>query len=258
MARKKKKTSKKRIYMLDEIRGFAIICMIIHHAFLDVGDVLNLGWGYKVFDALCTVQPIFWAIFIVISGMCSRLSRNTVKRGVVVLCFGIIITFFTAVIMPLFGFEGNEIYFGILHCLGSCMIITGLLMPLINKINYKVGALISLLLFFFTYGVNTRTLCFGLIDLPSSLYQTNIFMPLGFYNYSFKSADYFPIIPWLFMFMFGAFLGKLAKDENLPKTMYKQRSKFLCFVGRNSLWVYILHQPIIYAFMFLLALILGL
>lgn len=33
MARKKKKTSKKRIYMLDEIRGFAIICMIIHHAF---------------------------------------------------------------------------------------------------------------------------------------------------------------------------------------------------------------------------------
>ena len=80
--------NKKRIIILDELRGFAIICMIIHHAFLDVGDVLGLEWGYKVFNALCTVQPIFWAIFIIISGICSRLSRNTAKRGALGLCLG--------------------------------------------------------------------------------------------------------------------------------------------------------------------------
>ncbi|MDE5985068.1 MAG: heparan-alpha-glucosaminide N-acetyltransferase domain-containing protein, partial [Eubacterium sp.] len=101
---------KKRIHMLDEIRGFAIICMIFHHAFLDIGDVLGLEWGYKMFDDLCKVQPIFWAIFIIISGMCSRLSRNTLKRGVVVLVCGGVITLFTAVLMPLFGFVGAEIY----------------------------------------------------------------------------------------------------------------------------------------------------
>lgn len=88
--------------MLDEIRGFAIICMIFHHAFLDVGDVIGLEWGYEIFDALCTVQPIFWTIFIVISGMCSRLSRNTVKRGILVLVCAGIITLATAVIMPHF------------------------------------------------------------------------------------------------------------------------------------------------------------
>ena len=36
------KSKRKRIYFLDELRGFAILCMIVHHAFLDVGDVLDL------------------------------------------------------------------------------------------------------------------------------------------------------------------------------------------------------------------------
>ena len=189
------KSKRKRIYMLDELRGFAILCMILHHTFLDVGDVLCFSWGYKVFDALCTVQPLFWAVFIIISGICSRLSRNTIKRGFIVLGAGLIITLFTAVIMPLFGFEGSEIYFGILHCLGC--------------------------------------------------------------SNNFKSADYFSIIPWLFVFLFGAFIGKLAKEEKFPKGMYKQRSKFLCFVGKNSLWVYILHQPAIYLVMLIIAFIIA-
>lgn len=251
------KSKRKRIYFLDELRGFAILCMIVHHAFLDVGDVLGLAWGYRIFDALCTVQPAFWAIFIIISGVCSRLSRNTIKRGFIVLGAGLIITIFTVVIMPLFGFTGSEIYFGILHCLGSCMIITGLLMPAISKINYKLGAVISAFLFIFTYGINTGTMLFTLIKLPASWYQYDFLAPLGVYSKNFESADYFSIIPWIFLFLFGAFIGKLAKDENLPKFMYKQRSKFLCTVGKNSLWVYILHQPAIYLIMLIIAFIIA-
>lgn len=251
------KAKRKRIYFLDELRGFAILCMIVHHAFLDVGDVLGLTWGYRIFDALCTVQPAFWAIFIIISGICSRLSRNTIKRGFVVLGAGLIITLFTAVIMPLFGFTGSKIYFGILHCLGCCMIITGLLMPVISKINYKLGAVISAFLFIFTYGINTGTMLFTLIKLPASWYQYDFLAPLGVYSKNFKSADYFSIIPWLFLFLFGAFIGRLAINENLPKFMYKQRSKFLCTVGKNSLWVYILHQPAIYLIMLIIAFIIA-
>ena len=104
-------------------------------------------------------------------------------------------------------------------------------MPLINKIIYKIGATVSLVLFAFTYGINTRTMLFGLIKLPDALYQYDFLAPIGIYSNNFKSADYFSIIPWLFVFLFGAFIGKLAKEEKFPKGMYKQRSKFLCFVG---------------------------
>ena len=39
---KQSKSARPRIYLLDELRGFAILCMVVHHAFLDVGDVLQL------------------------------------------------------------------------------------------------------------------------------------------------------------------------------------------------------------------------
>lgn len=246
---KNMKTNKKRIEILDELRGFAILAMIVHHFFLDVGDVLDLDWGYAVFNALCKVQPIFWAIFIIISGICSRLSRNTAKRGAIVLGAGLIVTFVTAFVMPkLMGIYGAEIYFGILHCLGVCMIITGLAMPLIEKINPKIGMLISIVLFAATYGINSGELIFGLVKLPSP--STNILMPLGIFNGNFESADYFSIFPWLFMFLAGAFLGEYAKNSEFPAWTYKKHSKAFAFVGRNSLWFYLGHQVVLYALLY--------
>lgn len=249
---------RRRIHFLDELRGFAIICMIVHHTFLDIGDVLGLDWGYDVFDALCTVQPIFWAIFIVVSGICTRLSRNSAKRGLIVLACAFIITLVTAVFMPLFGFVGAEIYFGILHCLGICMIIVGLTMPLIKKIDFRIGAVVSAVLFFFFYGIDMHHLLFGLIKLPDSIYFTNMLAPIGLHTTSFYSADYFPVVPWIFMFYFGAFVGKPVSEDKLPKFMYTKHSKALSFIGKNSLWVYLIHQPIIYSVMIIVAIIIAL
>lgn len=243
-----------RIYLLDELRGFAILCMVVHHAFYDVGFVLKLDWGYEVFDFLCIFQPIFWAIFIIISGICTRLSRNTLRRGLIVFAGGAAVTLVTAVIMPAIGITGAEIYFGILSCLGSCMIITGLLMPLIEKSNEKIGMLICAVLFFVTYSLtSSRTFLFGLIKLPDALFSTDITAPLGFHTENFFSADYFSLIPWLFMFLFGAFLGKYAKAGAFPAFSYKSRSKFLQKVGKNSLWVYLLHQPVLYVIMYIIS-----
>lgn len=244
------KEKKNRIILLDELRGFAIIAMIIHHFFLDVGDVLSLDWGYEIFDKLCVVQPIFWCIFIMISGICSRLSRNTIKRGVIVLGAGLIVTFVTAVIMPyIMHITGAEIYFGILSCLGVCMIITGLLMPLIKKTNTIAGMTVSAILFAITYGISNGSILFGLIKLPEV--KTNILMPLGLFNSSFYSADYFAIFPWVFMFIFGAFIGKYAKDGAFPQWTYKSHIKPFAFVGRNSLWFYLAHQPILYLILYI-------
>lgn len=248
---------KKRIELLDELRGFAILAMIVHHTFYDIGFVLGLSWGETVFNKLCLLQPFFWAIFIIISGICSRLSRNTVKRGLIVLGAGLAITLVTAVLMPLFGFEGAEIYFGILHCLGSCMIITGLLMPIIKKINPIAGMIVCALLFALFYSIAEGSLLFGLIPLPKGLYATNYLVPLGIYNKKFFSADYFGLLPWIFMFLFGAFLGHYAAGGAFPKWTYEKHCKPLAFIGRNSLWFYLAHQPVIYAVMFIIALIMN-
>lgn len=249
-----KKSDKKRIELLDELRGFAILAMIVHHTFLDITFVLGIPWGEEVFNRLCVAQPVFWAIFIIISGICSRLSRNTLKRGAVVLAAGLGVTLVTAVLMPLFGVTGAEIYFGILHCLGCCMLITGLLMPLIKKISPIAGMIICVILFAVFYTVSSGSLLFGLIKLPAALYKTNMLAPLGVFSPTFFSADYFGLIPWLFMFLFGAFLGKYAADGAFPAWTYKKRVKAFGFVGRNSLWFYLAHQPVIYGILYIFAL----
>ncbi len=105
------KKGTRRILMLDEIRGFAIVCMVVHHMFYDIGFILGLEWGSRIFDILCVFQPLFWATFILTSGICSRMSRSTVKRGLLVLAAGGVITMVTAVIMPMLHITGAEIYF---------------------------------------------------------------------------------------------------------------------------------------------------
>lgn len=246
----------KRILILDEIRGFAIICMVVHHMFYDIGFVLDVQWGYRVFDFLCNFQPFFWAAFIITSGICSRLSRNPLKRGIIVLAAGCLVTFVTAVIMPAIGITGAEIYFGILSCLGCCMILSAVFKPLLQKDSAVAGLIITAFLFFVTYKISDKSLLFGLVKLPDFLYQNNWLCPLGFFGKSFKSADYFPLLPWVFMFFFGAVFGKFAVEEKFPKGAYNSHSKLLQFVGRNSLWFYLAHQPAIYAVMYLIKLFL--
>ena len=84
------------------------------------------------------------------------------------------------------------------------------------------------------------------------LYRTNYFMPLGFFNSSFHSADYFPLLPHLFMFLTGTFVGVYATNGRFPAFTYRQRSKALCFLGRHALVIYIAHQPIIYGILWVI------
>lgn len=244
------KSTTKRIEILDELRGFAIVAMIIHHTFLDIGDIYSADWGYEIFNKLCTVQPLFWGIFIIVSGICTRLSRNPVKRGIIVFTGGLAVTLTTTVIMHFFGIYGAEIYFGILHCLGVSMIITGLIMPLIEKIPIFLGMAVCIFLFAVTYNINSGTLLFGIIQLPEV--STNLFMPFGVFNNEFASADYFSLFPWIFMFWFGAFFGKFAKDGAFPNWAYKKHCKFFGFIGKNSLWFYLAHQVVIYSILYLI------
>ena len=240
----------RRIPLLDEIRGFAIICMVFHHFFYDLGFVLNIKAGYDIFNALCFFQPFFWSAFIITSGICSRLSRNAVKRGIIVLSGGIAVTVATAVIMPLIGITGAEIYFGILSCLGCCMIITGLASPLIEKCDERAGAAVCGFLFLASYKISEKKLLFGLITLPDFLYRSDWLCPLGLYSQSFHSADYFSLVPWLFLFLVGAFIGKYARDGAFPKTAYKSRSVFFQKAGKYSFWIYLAHQPVLYALLY--------
>ncbi|MCL1832577.1 MAG: DUF1624 domain-containing protein, partial [Oscillospiraceae bacterium] len=64
----------------------------------------------------------------------------------------------------------------------------------------------------------------------------------------------FPLLPWFFLFIAGSYLGVAVKNGDCPGFVYNTHVKFLAATGRYTIWIYLLHVPLI---MLLFYLILG-
>lgn len=233
-----------RVGFLDELRGFAIICMVVYHLMVDLKFMFNVDVPIFFEDWFDIIRDIFVGIFISISGIVCNYSRNNIKRGVQCFFIGMIITFVTAFISP----NAPDV-FGILHCLGICMMLYGLGQPLFERIPAFLGIIVNILIFLFTFNFKTGyTGIYGLFrtEMPEVLYSTSVMFPLGFPGKEFSSLDYFPLFPWLFLFIAGAFYGVYVKEKRAPNFFYKTHIPFFAAAGRYSIWIYVLHQPIIY------------
>jgi uncharacterized membrane protein len=130
--------------------------------------------------------------------------------------------------------RGLLIYYGVLHCLGTCMI----LWPLCKKL--PTWALLVLGLMMAVSGEFLRG--------ESFTWATWLF-PLGFKAPGFSSSDYFPLLPNLGFFLLGSILGRVLYRNK--KTLFPQVDpqipaiRFLGFCGRQSLFIYLLHQPVL-------------
>jgi len=138
-----------------------------------------------------------------------------------------------------------RIMFGVLHFLSIAMIYYGLTKKLHNKIPAVLGLLLSAFLWLCTRQIYLGKIAF-IFTLPRFLYDSNLLFPFGMYNASFYSSDYFPIFPWIFVFLFGTYIGKLIKTHPLPDFMYKTHSKALTYLGKHALIIYVVHQPLLY------------
>ena len=226
----------KRLWEIDAFRGIAIIMMIIYHIIFD----LNYFGIYKIniyFPPLRIFLYSIGTIFLLIVGISLHLSflKNQikvkyVKRGLMIFFIGILITIITWS-YPHDGF----IVFGVLHCIGLSIILSYPFLRLFY-INLILG--ISLILI-------------G-IFLTQFSFNFNYLLFLGFRPSGFYTLDYFPLLPWFGVVLIGIFIGKLfyKKDQINAKSSYLSETfavKKLTFLGRHSLIIYLIHQPILIA-----------
>lgn len=234
---------KKRIWELDALRGLCLLGVVVVHLIFDLEHLYGLlQWEHPaIYDF---IQEWGGVLFLLISGICVTLGRSHIKRGLIVLGFGLGLTAVTWA-MEYFGFaRGVVIWFGVLHCLGICM----LLWSLLKKANIWVLSAISAVLI---------ALGFWLDAQPPVDFVWLV--PFGWISKGFYSADYFPLLPNLGFFLVGAILGKTLYKEKrslLPKVNENFfLLRFLRFCGRNSLWIYLFHQPVLAGVCWLLAFI---
>ena len=220
-----------RIQAIDLIRGVDIVLMVL--------------FNYSVtlsYFGIIQAQPnfLYWrifpisiaSVFIFLSGAAARISFESHKegfgkryftRGWKLLIFAAFVTLFTSIFVP----EGT-IYFGILHFFAA----SSFLVPLFIKYN-------------------RLSLVAGLSIIAAGFYlqQTDFnfsyLLWLGFMPRGFSTFDYFPLIPWLGVLLLGVYSGEyIAMKMADIKFKNKLAGKFM-FLGKNSLTVYLVHQPVL-------------
>lgn len=228
---------KKRIWELDALRGVFMIAIIFFHL---IYDLVYLFGIMELSTPLA--QKLFqlgndWGgtPFLLLSGLCATIGSRPAKRAVWVLGGGLIISLVTAG-MYLLGFadKGIVIYFGVLHCIGCCM----LLWPFFRKV--PAPALLILGIALAALGLYMRH--HVRVDFPWLL-------GLGLIPRRFVSSDYFPLLPNFGYFLVGASLGRfLYKDKKTLLPGVNENNpiiRFFSFFGKNSLLIYLLHQPVL-------------
>lgn len=238
----------KRYTILDSLRGVTLISMVLYHALWDLVYIFDakISW-FTSTNASIWQQSIRW-IFIFLSGFCWHMGRKKIRRALTILACSLIISVVTIVFMP-----EAIILFGVLTLLGTGMLITIPLDKLFCKLSPYLGLVICCLLFVLTKDVELGTLSIGnleLLQLPEAIYANGFTAYLGFPNRDFISQDYVPLIPWIFMYWMGYFSYQIFKKKNLLKFLSAFQFKPLEWLGRHSLPIYMLHQPVVYGVLF--------
>ncbi|MCH3971875.1 MAG: DUF1624 domain-containing protein [Oscillospiraceae bacterium] len=238
-----------RFVLLDLIRGATVLSMILYHTIWDLVHLFGVQWQWFYGGgAAFWQQSICWT-FIFLSGFCWPFGHKPLRRGLTVFAAGLLITLATLLFMP-----KDRIVFGILTFIGSAMLLMIPLEKLFRRVPAAAGAVGSMLLFLVFLPLNHGYVGFGgwNFSLPQVLYHGGLATYLGFLDKNFFSTDYFSLFPWLFLFAAGYFCcriwrtsGKMPGGPKIPT---------LSFLGRHSLGIYVLHQPLVF---FILALLFG-
>ena len=232
---------KRRIWELDAARGLCLFLMFYCHIVYDLVYLFRIIPTVNDGGLFLFTTNYTGILFLIMSGISANLGKRPVKRGLTVFGGGMLVTIATYLMYKVgFADKGLLIYFGILHCIGVCMI----LWPIFRKLPWWVLLPLGL-----------AVVCIP--DLLAGI-RTDSYalLPFGIYPLNFQSSDYFPLLPCFGYFLIGGGLGKiLYKDRKslLPEPRFFPFNA-LCFMGRHSLFIYLVHQPILAGCIFVISL----
>ncbi len=228
-----------RYWEIDFARGVAVVMMVVFHFVFDL-HYLGIEDNHASFAywrplAVCTATLFLFLVGLSLTISSARaaeiLDRRAyilkfVRRGGGIFSLGLLITLVTLIFVP-----SAPILFGILHLIGIAVMLAPLYLP---RTWENLAAGVALIV---------AGMGMDRISGPLSL------LWLGIHPDSFASLDYTPLVPWLGVVLLGVFAGKNLypggrRRFNVPAAPLPGGNG-VCFLGRHSLFIYVIHQPLI-------------
>jgi uncharacterized membrane protein len=237
-----------RYYEIDMVRGIAILMMILFHTLFDLNyfqifpvDIYEGFWKYFAYSTASLFLIVVGISLIISRGRAQlkysghQLALKYVYRGAGIFLLGLLVTVVTWWYLG----EGFVV-FGILQLIG----VSVMLSPLFFR--FKTANIVLGLLFIVIGYLLSAT------SGPAWL------IPLGIHPPNFWSVDYEPVFPWTGVVLIGMGLGEYLFPGGIrrftPPVLPRVLVRPLSFLGRHSLVVYLVHQPVI---ILLLAVVFG-
>ncbi|ODT73152.1 MAG: hypothetical protein ABS75_00230 [Pelagibacterium sp. SCN 63-23] len=229
-------TKRPRLPIVDMARGVAIVAMVIYHLFWDLSfyRFIAVDVGYDPGWVLFARSILF--SFMVLVGVGLVLGhgdgirwRRFWRRWLFVAGGALLITLGTFLTFP-----DSFVYFGVLHAIAlfSLLGLPFLFTPL--WLNGLVAAAILALPLVFS----------------DPLYNAKLFSWIGFWVVPPPTNDLVPVFPWFGVTLLGIIAARLIRGtavETRLATIQPQNApaRILAWMGRWSLVIYLVHQPLL-------------
>jgi uncharacterized membrane protein len=226
-----------RIEGIDTLRGLAIVAMIAYHFAFDLRFFGLIRADFENDPFWLGARATIVSSFLLLVGVSLVLARefNVPTRGfarrvaLIALC-ALAVTIGSYAVFP-----ERFIYFGILHCIAFASVLAR---PLAGR------PLLAMAL-------GTAVIAAGLV-LSHPCFDTRANSWIGFNTVKPATEDFVPLFPWLGVVLLGIALGHgLVRQDFAPVAPLARAPQALRWLGRHSLVVYMLHQPMLLGLLWL-------
>lgn len=239
---------KRRLYLLDSFRGLSMLAVIVYHGLWDLVYIQGIALPWFESEAGFIVQRTIRWCFVLLAGFCCSMGSKPVKRALILLGCGVLVRCVS-------DFVESPIRFGVLTFLGAAGLLSALWRRLTGHKERPLWCSCLSLGLCIGLFILTNTLEVGLFlgrSVPRSWYCSELTAFVGFPPMTFQSADYVPLLPWIFAYGVGYHLYHLFAHCQWLPVLTKLRIRWLEFIGRHSLLFYLAHQPLLYGLLLLL------
>lgn len=218
-----------RVWEIDFLRGIALVLMIQFHLAVDLAEYYAYPLVYTQ-GVLYYTGKLSAVLFLLLAGLSTRFSRNCLRHGLQILGWGMVVTLITYLYNP-----AVYVRFGILHLIGSGLI----LIHFTRKIPGWCRLSLAILL-----------MAGGRVAEQITTAQVWL-LPLGFSPAGFSTLDYYPLLPWGGVMFLGVAAGDYLYRASRSLFTQPPPANIFTFLGRHSLCIYLLHQPVLLVMLWL-------